>query len=99
MDYAGYYFNGYHNFNTYESSSFERRRDIFRDKITKVYSIKPVTFIGSLFHDLRSCSTGMMIILRGGTIEQLTFVLSEVRAALAVTNPGCGLRQPHTEQL
>ena len=42
---------------------------------------------------------GMMIILRGGTIEQLTFVLSEVRAALAVTNPGLGSRQPHTEQL
>ena len=41
----------------------------------------------------------MMIILRGGTIEQLTFILSEVRAALAVTNPGRGSRQPHTEQL
>ena len=42
---------------------------------------------------------GMMIILCGGTIEQLTFILSEVRAALAVTNPGSGSRQPHTEQL
>ena len=44
------------------------------------------------------CRT-MMIILRGGTIEQLTFILSEVRAASAVTNPGRGSRQPHTEQL
>ena len=41
----------------------------------------------------------MMILLRGGTIEQLTFILSEVRAALAVTIPGRGSRQPHTEQL
>ena len=41
----------------------------------------------------------MMIILHGDTIEQLTFILSEFRAALAVTNPGCGSRQPHTEQL
>ena len=42
---------------------------------------------------------GMMIILCGGTIEQLTFILSEFRAALAVTNPGRNSRQPHTEQL
>ena len=41
----------------------------------------------------------MMIILHGDTIEQLTFILSESRAALAVTNLGCGSRQPHTEQL
>ena len=41
----------------------------------------------------------MMIILHGDTIEQLTFILSESRAALAVTNPGRGSRQPHTEQL
>ena len=42
----------------------------------------------------------MMIILFGDTIEQLTFILSEFRAALAVTNlPGRGSRQPHTEQL
>ena len=41
----------------------------------------------------------MMIILHGDTIEQLTFILSEFRAALAVTNPGRGSRQPHTEQL
>ena len=44
-------------------------------------------------------TVAMMIILRGGTIEQLTFILSEVRAALAVTNPGRGSRQPDTEQL
>ena len=41
----------------------------------------------------------MMILLHGDTIEQLTFILSEFRAALAVTNPGRGSRQPHTEQL
>ena len=41
----------------------------------------------------------MMIILHSDTIEQLTFILSEFMAALAVTNPGRGLRQPHTEQL
>ena len=41
----------------------------------------------------------MMIILHGGTIEQLTFILSEFRAALAVTNLGRNSRQPHTEQL
>ena len=47
------------------------------------------------------CSFGhsLMIILHGDTIEQLTFILSEFRAALAVTNPGRGSRQPHTEQL
>ena len=41
----------------------------------------------------------MMIILRGGTIEQLTFILSEFRAVLAVTNPGRGSRQPHMKQI
>ena len=41
----------------------------------------------------------MMIILHGDTIEQLTYFLSEFRAALAVTNLGRGSRQPHTEQL
>ena len=48
-----------------------------------------------------SVKTGssMMIILHGDTIEQLAFILSEFRAALAVTNPGRGSRQPHTEQL
>ena len=41
----------------------------------------------------------MMITFHGDTIEQLTFILSEFRAALAVTNLGRGSRQPHTEQL
>ena len=59
MDYAGYFFNGYHNFNTHDSSSFERRKEIFQNKKTKVYTIKPVTFIGHLFHDLNSCATGI----------------------------------------
>ena len=35
----------------------------------------------------------MMIILRGGFLEQLTFILSEFRAALAVINLGRGSRQ------
>ena len=43
--------------------------------------------------------TSMMIILHGDTIEELTFILSESRAALAETNPGRVSRQPHTEQL
>ena len=37
----------------------------------------------------------MMIILHGDTIEKLTFILSEFKAALAVTNPGRGSRQLH----
>ena len=44
-------------------------------------------------------SISMMIILHGDTIEQLTFILSEFRAALAVANAGRGSRQPHMEQL
>ena len=59
MDYAGYFFNGYFKFNTHQSASFERRKEIFFNKKTKLYSIKPVTFIGHLFHDLNSCSTGI----------------------------------------
>ena len=49
----------------------------------------------------RLCLLGwlMMIILHGDTIEQLTFILSESRAALAVTNLSRGSRQTHTEQL
>ena len=35
----------------------------------------------------------MINILRGGIIEQLTFIPTEFRAALAVTNPSCKSNQ------
>ena len=75
-----------------KSSYFEFQKSYIPQRKLKTHEIR------IQLKKIRITAT-MMIILRGGTIEQLTFILSEVRAALAVTNLGCGLRQPHTEQI
>ena len=51
MDYAGYHFNGFTNFNTWLSTSFQQRQEIFRNSVSKKFSAEPVTFVGNLFHD------------------------------------------------
>ena len=58
MDYSGYHFNGFTNFNTWLSTSFQQRQEIFRNRVTKKFTDEPVTFVGNLFHDLQSCGTG-----------------------------------------
>ena len=68
MDYSGYHFNGFTNFNTWLSTSFQQRQEIFRNRVTKKFTDEPVTFVGNLFHDLQSCGTGNLFLNFGAKL-------------------------------
>ena len=93
MDYAGYHFNGFTNFNTWLSTSFQQRQEIFRNSVTKKFSAEPVTFVGNLFHDLQSCGTGNFFLNFGAKLHDIdgatNYFVFVIRSATRCTSQGC----------